>query len=106
MLLSRTNKLGNIKKAEEWRAAFIKTEVFVDDHKLFTQWVLPLNKLGSGPSSSIQGRGRWYLVRRFSGWGGPSNTDRTSKSSSRAKDWKTSWILCWSSAVMVQVQLA
>lgn len=50
--------------------------------------------------------GRWYLVRRFSGRGGPSNTDRTSKSSSSAKAWNTSWTRCCSSAAMVHVQLA
>lgn len=40
--------MGNVKKAEEFRADLIKTEVFLDDNSPCL--VLPLSKLGSGPA--------------------------------------------------------
>ena len=41
--------MGKVKKAEEFRAGLIKTEVCVDDKAPCL--VLPLSKLGSGPAA-------------------------------------------------------
>lgn len=47
-----------------------------------------------------------YLVLKFPSCGNPSKIDRTSKSSSSAKDWNTSCTLFCCSAVIVHVQFA